>query len=396
MKNYIFWFFVLFNFSSLSQTIKEVQVDIKTGSGDKKAAIRQAIDQVSRELVESFLGKEKYQKNKEKIRKNIMGNQNLYVLSSKSSTPVLQEDGKFLTVVTLGVSEKNLESLLLEHNLFYKSQGSLCVLPVISFVTDLEREESYLWWSDQKQDNLSGHLAEYFYSFLSLQIVKSGFYGVDPVFSQFYENLPSSLLKRKEKIKSLKPLTNFLQCYIIVSGKVHLEKSKEANSLMAYFHFKTFNIQTNQILFNMKKQILFPSEGYGSKSKNNVKVKKAFKKISKKILTSVSWQLSNHREQGILDLNRLFLGIQGPLSYFEKEKLEAALVDYIHAIKSLKKKYMSSSKTVYELKASENTVELAAILKKVNIPGYRLKVVAYNKKQLEIYAKKTTSTKKKF
>ena len=396
MKKSILWFFVLFSFPSLSQSIREVQVDIKTDNGGKKAAIRQAIDQVSRELVENFLGKEKYQKNKEKIRKNIMGNQNLYVLSSKSSTPVLQDDGKFLTVVTLGVSEKNLESLLLEHNLFYKSQGSLCVLPVISFVTDLDKEESYLWWSDQRQDNLPGYLAEYFYSSLSLQIVKSGFYGVDPVFSQFYENLPSSLLKRKERIKGLKPLTNFLQCYIIVSGKVRLEKSKEANSLMAHFHFKTFNIQTNQILFKMKKQILFSSEGYGSKSKNNVKVKRAFKEISKKILTSIAWQLSNHREQGILDLNNLFLGIQGPLSYFEKEKLEAALVDYIHAIKSLKKKYMSSSKTVYELKASENTVELAAILKKANIPGYHLKVVAYNKKQLEIYAKKTNLTKKKF
>ena len=393
MKKYFWCFLILFSFSSLSQTIREVQVDIKTGEGNKKAAIRQAINQISRELVENFLGKEKYRKNRKKVKKTIMGNQNRYVLSSKSSNPVLQEDGKFLTVVTLGVSENNLEKLLLEHNLFYKSHGSLCVLPVISFVTDLEKKKSYLWWSDEKRDSLPGQLAEHFYNSLSLQIVKSGFYGVDPIFSRFYENLPSAVLKRKEKIKNLDSLTDFLQCHIVISGKVFLKKSKKPGFVKAHFTFKTFNIQTNQVLFQMRKQILFP---YKKKKSPYTGLKKTFIEISKKLLTSMAWQLSDYREKGTLDLSRLFLGIQGPLLYFEREALEAALVHHIHSIKSLKKTYMSASKTVYEMKSSKSTKELVDIVKKTVIPDYQLKVIAYNKRQVEIYVKKSASLKKKF
>ena len=388
-----FWCALIFlSLPSLSQEIKEVQVEIKTDKGDKEIAIRKAVDQISRKFVESFLGQEKYQENKKNIKKNIIRNQNRYILFSKSSPSVPQNDGKFLTTVTLGISEKNLEGLLIEHNLFYRSQGSLCIVPVIAFTVDVNEKESYLWWLDKNQNNLAGSLAEDFYHSLALHVIKSGFYSLDPVFSRFYEGLPESILRKTEKSRNIKPLSNFLQCHLILSGRISLKKNTENHSLISHFAFKIFNTQTDQVLFKLRKKILVPKMTPPLKK---VRIKKAFDEISQRILTSMAYQLATYREKGALDLNRLFLAIQGPLTYFEREALEKALVHHIPSIKSLQKRYMASHRAVYEMKSDRNIAKVADVIKKTVIPNYQIKVTTQNKKQLELYARTQTTRKNK-
>ena len=85
-------------------------------------------------------------------------------------------------------------------------------------------------------------------------------------------------------------------------------------------------------------------------------------------------------------MNRLFLSIQGPLSYFERENLEKALVQLIPGIKELQKRYISAHKMTYEIRYGQPLEKLKKQIK--NIPNYKIKVVAQNRQQLEIYAKK--------
>ena len=382
-----FFCLIYFSFSSFSQTIKEFRIDITTAQGEKKTAITKAVNQISRQFVESFLGKEKYQENEEKIKKTIFKNQNRYILFSKSSKSIPQNDGKFLTTVTLGISEQNLKGLLLEHNLFYKSHGSLCVLPVIAFTVDLGKKESYLWWSPPEQKStLPKSLAKNFHSSLSLHVTKSGFYSADPIFSRFHEALPLVILNGKEKSKNLKSLVGFLQCHIVLSGKVLIKQNKESKTLTNYFVFKIFNTQTNQLLFKIRKKFLVPELPSDLKNKQ---IKKIFSEISQRILTSIAYQLSE--EKGTLDLTRLFLSIQGPLTYFEREALAEALIRKISPIKSLQKKYMSSNRTLYEMKSDEGIAKVADIIKKSIIPNYQVKITTYNKKRLEIHARTRSS-----
>ena len=385
---YFFFFLICFSFSSFSQEIKEIRIDIKTETGDKKAAIRKAVNQISRDFVETFLGKEKYQGNAEKIKKTILKNQNRYILFSKSSNSIPQNDGKFLTTVTLGISEKNLEGLLLEHNLFYKSHGSLCILPIISFTVDLDEKESYLWWSHESQKSFPESLAKEFFNSLSLHIIKSGFYNADPIFNRFPEALPLFALKGEKKPKGIKSLADFLQCHIVLSGKILLKQNKKNKTLTNYFVFKVFNTQTNQLFFKMRKKFIVPGISPDSK---DTRIKKVFSEVSQRILSSVVYQLSIYREKGALDLTRLFLSIQGPLTYFEREALEEALVRHISSIKSLQKRYMSSNKTLYEIKSDKDAGKVADIIRKSTIPNYQVKVTVYNKNRLEIYAR-TQST----
>lgn len=380
----LFYYFLLFfSFYSFSQEISEIQIDIKTENGDKKTAIKKAVNQISRETVEGFLGQEKYAENEKVITENIIKNQNRYILFSKSSETVSQDDGKFLTTVTLGISRKNLEQLLIEHNLLFSSKGSLCILPLISFTTVLNKKETHSWWLGRNEGRLSKNLAEDFYTQLSFYSVRSGFYGMDPIFSRLNET-PLFNNERKE-VTRIKYLTDFFQCHIVLLGKIFLKESKETAALENYIAFKVFNIQTQRIFFKIRKKIIVPARKFPL---SESQIKKFFSAVSGRILISVAHQLSIYRSKGALDLNRLFLSIQGPLSYFEKENLEKELLHHIPAIKSLQKRYMSSHKTTYEIKYGKSTDDLRKAIKKVNIPGYKVKVVAQNKKQIEIYAKK--------
>ena len=381
----LFSLLIFFSFPAFSQTITEVRLDIKTNEGDKKTAIKKAVDQISKELVENFLGQEKYQKNKKKINQTIIKNQNRYILFSKTSSSIPQNDGKFLTTVTLGISEKNLEGLLLEHNLFYSSQGSLCVLPVIAFSASLNEQESYLWWFHKKQNSLLEKLAKDFYNDLSLHLIDKGFYSVDPLFSRLYEGLPPLVLRKKEKIKNIKPLADFLQCHIILTGKVSLKQNKENEALTTYFVFKIFNTLTNQVLFKMRKKLLVSEKLSYLKTKQ---LERVFSEVSQRILISIADQLSRYKEKGVLDLNRLFLAVYGPLTYPERETLEEAFIHHIPSIKTLQKRYITSNKIVYEIKSDQEISQLANIIRKTSIPNYKIKVtVDSKKKQLEIYAR---------
>ena len=374
-------------FTPPALAVKEWEVDITTAKKDKKAAIRQAVNQTSRQFVETFLGKEKYEKDKQTITENIIKNQNRYILFSKSSPFKVSDEGQFQTTVTLGISEENLKSLLLEHNLFYESPASLCVLPVVSFSLRRDKaREVYLWWFSEGKENPAATLAAHFYDSLSSHVINSGFYGWDPVFSRLQENVPDFVLNRKEKISDIKTLTDFLQCHIVLSGRISLEENKKTGALISYFDLKVFNVETHQVLFKMRKKILVPGKKGKPFSKSHLQ--EAFSQVSRRVLSSLSHQLSAYRAKGALDLSRLFLAIQGPLTYFEKEALEKILVRHIPSIKSLQKRYMASGKTVYEMESDKSIAQLSDIMKKSPLPDYHIKVTAYNKKQLEIHVKK--------
>lgn len=381
-------YFILFFLTPFVLAIKEVRLDITTEKKDKRAAIRQAVNQASREFVETFLGQDKYQKDQKTITEKIIKNQNRYIVFSKSSPFKVGDDGRFQTTVTLGISEENLKSLLLEHNLFYESLASLCVLPVISFSLERDKEkEIYSWWFSEKGSRLAATLSADFFDALSSHVIDSGFYGLDPVFSRLQESVPDFVFSRQEKISNIKSLAEFLKCHIVLSGRVSLKENKKTGALISYFEFKVFNVQTHQVLFKMRKKILVPGKRGIPLSDSNLK--KAFSEVSRRILSSISHQLSAYRAKGALDLSRLFLAIQGPLTYFQREAFEKFLVRHVASIKSLQKRYMASGKTVYEMESDKSIAQLSDIVKTSAPPGYHIKVIAYNKKQLEIYVKKT-------
>ena len=403
----IYFFQLLFCFFLFSpvqaQDIETIIKEIRLEIDSKQLAQSQAINEVSIELVEEMLGEEKFQAKREKIEEYIIKNKNHYVLSTRSSKPTLQEEGDFTSLVTLKISKENLKNLLLEHKLFYDSKGSFCFLPIVSFISHFDKKKNYSWWLENKNiDFQLKEISSSFFQLFSEELIKQGFYALNPVFQKMYEGTPSFVLPRRGfNVKNFIPLANFYTCDMILSGSIQLGKlsdsSKSSGSLFSFFKpkqdsslsdkyftkffFNVFNIKTRQFLFKIQKQ--FPFDPI---SQNNPQ-----KEVSlglKNVLDSFTYQLSLYHQKGSLDLNRLMISVQGPLNYGQKEQLKKLLVQNVSSLKSLQERFLTSNRVLYEAEASQSIRVIAKQLRTLSLSEFVVQVKGYRKYNLEIYAKK--------
>ena len=408
MKTIVLALFVFLGFRAAAFSgIEIIEKEISTEAADKALAARRAVGEVSWDLARAALGEQKLQKNKRKIKKRIIDNKNRYVLSTKAAAPELQEDGSFLTRVTMGVSRKNLQALLVEHNLFYSSQGVSCLLPVVSFEASLETKESYLWWrepwekpapapKDSAPAAASGaapaaalagagkpalprRMAAFFFEALGRRLLDEGFYALDPVFSRSYEHLPESAIPKGSLLKHFEPLARLLRCDIIISGSVRV--NRDGNRFLSFLYFKIFNIKTRQILFQIRKRFAL-----ASLSKEAAE-REIYSLLKENIFKNFAYQLALDKEKGSLDLSRMLLNVQGPLNYYQKEKLKAALIKYIPAIKDLQERFLASNRIIYEMESAEDMAVIAKSLKSLPVPFFAIQVTGYSKRQASIYVK---------
>jgi len=407
---FYFFLFFLFGFAQ-AQSVETFIKGVQSVSDSKQMAQQKALNEVSREVVVKMIGKEKYQKEKKKIEKYIIKNQNRYILSAQSSQPILQDDGNFFSAVTVRVSPENLKNLLLEHNLFYVSEGSFCLLPVVTFASYLnEEKQSYSWWlkgGHKETDSLLKRMAGSFFGLLKKEFIKQGFYVLDPVFQKMAEGTPNRVLPQKSsRVRDFIPLAKFYTCDIVLLGYVQVgalpstkspslldslfsfyqsegktEKVLEISQYFTQFSFNVFNIKTRQLLFKLKKQFPF-SVAMEKKPEKEMLLR------WEGVLDSLIYQLSSYQREGSLDLSRLLISIQGPLTYAQKEQLKESLVERVPGIQNLEERLLTASREVYEAESSRDMRSIAKQLKALSLPKFVIQVKGYRKRELEIYAKK--------
>ncbi len=390
------WFFIFLSGALLNgasaQKIETLVKEISLKTDDKALAQKSALDEISQELVKEMVGADKYQKEKQKIVKYIIKGRNRYILSVQISSGVLQDDGAFSFTVTAQVSRENLKNLLLNHNLFYTSEGSFCLLPAISFSSYFEeKKKSYSWFkkkSSETADPLLKQMATAFFKLLSGELIKQGFYVLDPVFQRIDEGAPSFVLPKKvTRAKHFASLSEFYNCDLILLGHIQTGSSADligqgslSSSYQTQFSFNVFNIKTRQFLFKLKKQFPF------SPALMKDPVKELLLR-SKDVLNSLSYQLAFYQEEGVLELNRMIISIQGALTYAEAERLKKALVENISGIQSLEERFLSSGRWLYLAESSKSMTSIIKELKKARLPGFAIQVKGFKKRKMEIYAK---------
>ena len=404
----LFFSFFLFYFAP-ADGLESLSKEVYINSDSKQLAQQTALNEFSRELVLQMIGQKKYEKERRKVEKAIIQNQNRYILSTRSSPPVLQEDGKFLSMVTIQFSKENLKNLLLEHHLFYAEKSSFCVLPLLSFALSFDGKKEIWSWQKKNREGQSPvpvlkNMTKSFFELLSRELIKTGFFPLDPVFQKMAEGAPSAVWpKKSSRARDFIPLAHFFRCDIILFGSVQAgdignnlsflgewfstfkeKKEKPPSSSSSYFtrfSFHVFNIKNRRTLFKLKKQFPFPS------SMKKTPAKEVLSRF-RDVLDSLLYQLSSYQTEGSLDRNRLIISVQGPLSYAEKEKLKKALIKSTPGIQSLEERLLTSNRVVYEAGSSQSIKQVAKQLKALSVPGFVIQLKGYKKQELEIYAKK--------
>ena len=411
MVRFFFFSLFLFSLSSFSEVL-EREVILDTDS--KALAGKEASKEVSIELVKEMIGEKKYEKNQDKIDKSILSESFRYILSSQASSPETDEEGKFVFVVKLQVSQENLKKLLLKHDLFYESSGSSCLLPVVSFQSHFKEKKKFNWWEkekteeklknkkDKKPENFNlKNLAGEFFEKLQTALVFRGFYVLNPVSLKLSRSTPSfALPKGKIKPKKFEALAKYHDCDIVFYSYVQMGKLKKTSSALLDFfsffspeesNFEDFDnaIQFYAQIFNIKNyQSLFKvSKSYPLKEEA---VEEEILSKADLFLDSVLYQLVAYHEEGSLGLDRVSLSLQGPLSYMEKEQLKNLLIKHTKGLQNLEVAFLSSSRVIYAAESSSSVKELSRELKSLSIPGFAIKLKGFKKREIAIYAKKTS------
>ena len=221
---------LLFPILLCAQSIQTVNKEITLNTDELKVAKSKALKEIAIELAQEMIGQERYQKEEQKINQFIISGKNRYILSSQISSPVLTETGAFKWTVKAKISRENLKQLLLEHNLFYESKGSSCLLPLVYFISYLNEgaEARYwLWWKQpkgqEKSNSLLPQAALVFFNLMEEKLIPKGFYSLNPIFQKIPEAFPFALNRRKKTLlKDFKPLAEFYTCDIALSGYVQL------------------------------------------------------------------------------------------------------------------------------------------------------------------------------
>ena len=372
MKLYIF--LILSFFASHSFAIETIRVEIFTDTGSKNQAISEAVYQVSRDFVKSIIGEDKYLQNENQFEDKIIKNKNRYIIFTKTSTPQETEDGKFSTKVSLGLSEENLKALLLENNLFYNTNSS-CILPVFAF--EFENKHKHSWWlPDQKAPSFLLEVAKKFYQSFSYQLIKLGFYTINPYHSQFLESFPQNLLPTKSRLSDFKKFSEFVECDLVIVGRISIEDDKKTEIYQGDSYLKFINIKTKQKLFDFTKKFTLSKADLLARFDENLS----------SFFRSFNYQLGFYKQSGSLDLSLLFLSLQGSINYYDKERIKQALVANIKSIKNLKENRITSRQVIYNLESSAKIKDIVKDIEKNRIlKNFKLKVTNYSKNRLDIY-----------
>ena len=392
-----------------AQDLVTLQEEVQTDTEDRSLAQNKALNIIAADLVKKMIGQARYQQNKDKIEGRIISDKKRYVLSVSSSAPDFGEDGKFISIVTVKVSKKNLKRLLLEHNLFYGSKGAFCLLPVISFALRFEEAESfYAWWlEDSAEDPLLRAFSSDFFELMESRLIRDGFYFLRPLFQKLREGTPLyALPKNSSKVKNFALLSEFYNCDIILSGGVEsgappAQKKQGLSWALSFFQpsesnqkrpfagafyktrifFNVFNIKTRQVLFKIKKSKAFEPPGEKSQARKEMSA------LLKEVLDSFIYQLASYNERGSLELSRVLIGAQGSLTYAQKERFKKNLIEQIPGIRSLQERLVASRRVVYEAEVSQDSSALAHQIKKARFPDFAVQLKGRKAGELELYVK---------
>ena len=370
---------LLLNSLAFGKDLEKMTLEVISDTEDKNQAIYQVVEQVSKDFVKEFIGEKRYEENIARIEKEIISNKNRYILFAKALSVTSQEDGKYSIKILVGVSKKNLKNLLLEYNLFYSSDGAHCVLPAVSLVFKDEEKETHYWWkkkSNKKTSDTVKNLYQVFYNYLSKDLIKIGFYAENPLLARFSLSVPSSVFPKRTTIGQFKKLSEFLNCDIIMSGQLSIERDFSKDIYVGDMKIKIFNITTKQNLFEFNQKFSFITAS----------LKEEFRNHLPQFFETLKYQLSFYKDKGSLDLNRLTLSIQGPIDFYEKERLQKLLIKRISAIKDLKKSRITSRQVIYNLESSAQIPSLVKSIRSSRISQFKLQITGYNRKRLDIYA----------
>lgn len=386
----LFLFLFTVNFISVSSEaqVQEVVELTTTASSEKESTsaakqdiFEKAVEDTSVQYIKEILGETKFEKNKDTIKNKIIRNSGKYILFMKGGTP-RKNAGLTEMDVTLKISLKSLEALLLNEGLLYKMEGPPRALPMIGII-DRVNSRSYSWWSAQSTEDKAflSQQIQVLHGKLRDQLRPRGFYAFDPTFVPTYLLAPEVFQSENPPTEDFLFLAEFLQSQIVIKGYVLLKPSERSQSYKIDVKLMALHSANGRVVGEVIRSYETASGTFA------VVVSEKLSEVGDQIAEDLAVQLHDAWKSGTFGASLIQLSLLGDLDYQQLNQLKRLILTQVKDVKTLKERYFSPGRVTFELDSSVNARQLAEAFKSKDFPRFRVEVAEVRSDGLDLKVK---------
>ncbi|PIS11350.1 MAG: hypothetical protein COT73_04405 [Bdellovibrio sp. CG10_big_fil_rev_8_21_14_0_10_47_8] len=369
-------FFVGFLSVTASAQKRLVERTIEVQSSDsnpvvaKAWMINEATERVATDLIKEIIGDAKYSRNKALIASKIVKNSARFVPFSKPGDVQPAEPTGLKMSVLLKVNVDDLQALLLEYGLFYESDATPMILPVIKWV---DRVNSQVWlWSTNEDSAKKTFLFKQSKSLedaLKTAFVKNSFYLIRPQTFRLGEMIPADLRLESVRSDDWQNAAQKLGAQILLDGNVTLTKSSErSDAFHVSIELTATQVLNGRTVAEVSRQ--FETDGGAFELVVDRKLHEVVETVSNDLASQVleAWQ------RGTLGANLYRMSVRGRLPLLQQELLKEVLKNSVREIKNVRERLVSADTVVYEVDSTLGPKELAQKLPTWAVGPVKLKL----------------------
>ncbi len=366
---------------AFSQDLVDMVVEVSTEKKglSQKEVFDRGIEKASHIRVEQLIGELKASKNTSIIKNRILKNSGKYVAFIKSG-PAVQAGTELRYPVTMKISMKSLEALLLQEGLLYKNDGPPKLLPMVSFV-DRVNSQMFTWWNQpaQSQKGFLADLTRHFHRGLRKELRAKGFFGLDPISGNFRQLLPPALQIENPSTEDLLLLTEFYRAQVVARGQVVIAPQRTRTDVYRIeMRLAALHATNGRVIGEVIR-------GYDSEpGPFNQVVKAKIDEVVEKLAGDLSTQILDAWKSGTFGASLLNVGISGDLNYQQQTQFKKLLLEQVKDIKTLKERMFEPGRIVYETDSAATADQLAAVFKQRTFPRFQVSVTNVRPEGVEL------------
>lgn len=347
----------------LVERLVEVTTEEKNPAVARTQLMNQASEKVSEELIKELIGEARFVKNKSVIQTKIVKKSATFLPFVRAGELKAVLPQGFQMAVTVKASLDDLEKALLVQGLFYESDSTPYLLPVIRWV-DGTRNEQYGWWTQDLglTKLVLAKFSKGFEGALSQEFLKKGFLVLKPQAYSYVDALSGSVRSEPSFQDEISVWMQHWNSQMVLQGTVQIGAGTRSDTYNLVFRISVLHT-SGRVIAEVVRIYETESGPMERVVENKLKVAQAQVALELTNQTLEAWQQGAIHSQ----LYRVRIANRVPLKI--QEQMKELLKSKVREIKSVKERIIDSSQLVYEIDSSLGPKDIAKKIGTFEIEG---------------------------
>ena len=380
----VFLFSIFFGTTSIQG--KDLITETYLGWSTKKKPIeakqeisKKAIEYYSLKYIKQIVGPSWNERDLSSVQDKVLNQSGKYIPFINSHNFKANENG-FEMSVDVKISLKNLKDILLSEGLLYIGDGPLKILPMVTFIDEVNKIR-WAWWLETTETYPDhSHLYDYglqLENILKEAFFKKGFYSLSPLEYKFKSSLPHVLINKSLRRPNHHDITTFLGAEMVLTGKVEITQNKQVeNSFDLHFQLSGIHSISRKIITSLERTYSTKSGLFQQVVPE--KLLAVYPEITQNLLD----QLYRVWKKGTLRTRQIQITLNGTLNHQQVRAFKKMLAAKSEWVKEVRIRRFEPSKVVLEIESEQNPQEIANHFQKIRFSKMKVEVLYLDKNEV--------------